>query len=68
MSPKSSELRQELAELSVEDLEKKLAEAQEERFRLRFRSATEAIENPMQFRTLRRTVARIETILRQKRK
>jgi large subunit ribosomal protein L29 len=67
MSPKISELRQELAELSVDDLEKKLAEAQEERFRLRFRSATEAIENPMQFRTLRRTIARIETILRQKR-
>ena len=67
MSPKITELRQELAELSVDDLEKKLTEAREERFRLRFRSATEAIDNPMQFRSLRRTIARIETILRQKR-
>ncbi len=57
----------ELDQLSVEDLERKLAEAREERFRLRFRSATESIENPMQFRTLRRDIARILTVLRQKR-
>lgn len=57
----------ELEDLSVEDLEKKLAEVREERFRLRFRSATESIENPMQFRVLRRDVARILTVLRQKR-
>jgi large subunit ribosomal protein L29 len=57
----------ELEALSVEDLEKKLAEAREERFRLRFRSATESVENPMQFRILRRDIARILTVLRQKR-
>ena len=54
----------ELHELSVDDLKAKLAELAEERFRLRFRSATEAVENPMRFRTLRRDIARIETILR----
>ena len=37
----------------------------EERFRLRFRSATEAIENPMRFRALRRDIARIKTVLRE---
>lgn len=57
----------ELEDLSVEALEQKLAEAREERFRLRFRGATESIENPMQFRTLRRDIARILTALRQKR-
>lgn len=57
----------ELEDLSVEALEQKLAEAREERFRLGFRSATESIENPMQFRTLRRDIARILTVLRQKR-
>ncbi|NOT08501.1 MAG: 50S ribosomal protein L29 [Gemmatimonadales bacterium] len=55
-----------LKELSVEQLEAKLLEAEEESFRLRFRSATEAIDNPTQFRTLRRNVARIKTVLGQK--
>ncbi|MCL4864925.1 MAG: 50S ribosomal protein L29 [Gemmatimonadales bacterium] len=57
----------ELEQMSVEDLEQKLAEVREERFRLRFRSATESIDNPMQFRVLRRDIARILTVLRQKR-
>lgn len=57
----------ELEDLSVEDLEQKLAEVREERFRLRFRAATESIENPMQFRVLRRDIARILTVLRAKR-
>ena len=61
---KASELR----ELSVEQLEAKLAEAREEEFRLRFRSATEAIDNPMRFRTLRRDIARLLTTLKEKRK
>ena len=56
----------ELREMSVENLESKLAELTEERFRLRFRSATESIENPMRFRDLRRDIARLHTILREK--
>jgi large subunit ribosomal protein L29 len=54
----------ECQELSVDELKAKLAELTEERFRLRFRSATEAIENPMRFRSLRRDIARINTVLR----
>ena len=57
-----------LRELSVEQLETKLAELREERFKLRFRSATESIENPMQFRVLRRDTARVLTILGEKRR
>ena len=57
-----------LRELSVEQLEAKLAELREERFKLRFRSATESIENPLQFRILRRDTARILTILGEKRR
>ena len=59
---KTSELR----ELSLEQLEGKLAEAREEEFRLRFRSATETIDNPMQFRSIRRNIARLQTVLREK--
>ncbi len=55
-----------LAQLSVEELEAKLLELKEEQFRIRFRTATEAIENPIQFRTRRRDIARIKTVLRQK--
>jgi large subunit ribosomal protein L29 len=55
-----------LHELSVDDLKAKLAELTEERFRLRFRSATESIENPMRFRHLRRDIARVKTLLRAK--
>jgi large subunit ribosomal protein L29 len=59
---KSNELR----EMSLEDLQSKLNELTEERFRLRFRSATESIENPMRFRAIRRDIARIKTILKEK--
>jgi large subunit ribosomal protein L29 len=56
----------ELRDLSVEDLESRLTELTEERFRLRFRSATESIENPIRFRAIRRDIARIQTILKEK--
>ena len=56
----------ELREMSVEDLRTKLEELVAERFNLRFRSATESIENPMRFRALRRDIARIKTVLQQR--
>ena len=56
----------ELRDMSVEDLQTRLGELTEERFRLRFRSATESIENPMRFRAIRRDIARIKTILKEK--
>lgn len=54
----------EIRELSTEQLQAKLGELKDERFRLRFRSATESIENPIRFRTIRRDIARILTTLR----
>ena len=56
----------EMKELSVTELEAKLEELRAERFNLRFRSATEAIDNPMRFRTIRRDIARIQTVLRER--
>jgi large subunit ribosomal protein L29 len=55
-----------LREMKTEELQQQLAVLREERFRLTFRSATEAIENPLQFRTIRREIARIQTILRER--
>jgi large subunit ribosomal protein L29 len=54
----------ELQQMSVEELRAKEAELTEEQFRLRFRSATEAVENPMRFRGIRRDIARVKTALR----
>lgn len=53
-----------MREMTLDEIRSKLAEAREEAFRLRFRSATEAIDNPMRFRALRRDIARMETELR----
>jgi large subunit ribosomal protein L29 len=55
-----------LRELTLEELQDELARLKEARFRLKFRSATEAIDNPSQFRILRRNIARIETVLRER--
>ena len=55
-----------LRELKTEELEQKLSVLLEERFRLAFRRGTEAITNPLQFRAMRREVARIKTILRER--
>ena len=56
----------EIREMSTDDLKSKIDELTRERFNLRFRSATESIENPMRFRDLRRDIARMQTILRER--
>jgi large subunit ribosomal protein L29 len=56
----------ELQQMGDDELRQKLAELTEERFRLGFRSATEAVESPIRFRTIRREIARIKTVLRQR--
>jgi large subunit ribosomal protein L29 len=55
-----------LRELKTEELEQKLVVLQEERFRLAFRRGTEAITNPLQFRAMRREIARVKTVLRER--
>ena len=55
-----------LRQQKTDELQQKLAVLREERFRLRFRTGTEAITNPLQFRTIRRDIARIETVLRER--
>ena len=57
---------EELRELKTEDLTQKLVVLTEERFRLEFRRATEALPNPLQLRTIRRDIARIQTILKER--
>ena len=56
----------ELRALSVEDLQERLDEAQEELFNLRSQQATVQLENPARFGILYSEVARIKTILHEK--
>ena len=55
----------EIREMAPADIQARIAELEEERFRLRFRSATEQLEEPLRLRAIRRDVARLKTVLRQ---
>jgi large subunit ribosomal protein L29 len=55
-----------LRELKTDELTQKLAVLTEEQFRLEFRRATESLSNPLQLRTIRRDIARIKTILKER--
>jgi large subunit ribosomal protein L29 len=56
----------EVRDLSDEELRAKLRELQEELFNLRFQLATGQIENVGRIRTVRRDIARLKTIQRQR--
>ena len=56
----------EIRELTVADIRARVAELEEERFRLKFRSATEQLEDPLRLRWIRRDIARLQTVLREK--
>jgi large subunit ribosomal protein L29 len=51
-----------LRSMSIEDLDKALAERRQELFNLRFQSATGALENSARLRTAKREIARILTV------
>ena len=55
-----------IRELQDGELREELVRLEEAQFRLKFRSATEAIDNPLQFRVIRRNIARIKTVLRER--
>ena len=57
---------EEIRELSVDEIEAQIGQAKEELFRLRLRSATQELENPALVKGLRRDIARMRTILRER--
>lgn len=59
---KASEIR----DLSVEELKKRLADEKESLSNLKFQLATSQLESPIRLRTVRRDIARLRTILKQK--
>jgi large subunit ribosomal protein L29 len=57
----------EIREMSIDDVQTRVKELEEEQFRLKFRSATEPLEDPLRLRVLRRDIARLKTVLREQR-
>jgi large subunit ribosomal protein L29 len=57
---------EEIRELTDEEINTRIGELAEERFRLRIRGATQTLEDPLRLRALRKDVARLKTILRQR--
>lgn len=56
----------ELRNLTDQELDQKLDEFKEELFNLRFQHATAQLNNPMRIREVRRIIARIKTIMRER--
>ena len=56
----------ELKNLSVEDLAKKLDELKKDLFMLRMQHATNQLDNPMRLNAVKKDIARIKTIIREK--
>ena len=55
-----------LRNMSTEELNKKIAEYKEELFNLRFSQATGNLEKPSRIKELRKLVARMKTIIRER--
>jgi large subunit ribosomal protein L29 len=53
-------------EMSVTELDQKLVGLKDELFNLRFQHATGQLENPMRIKEVKKTIARIKTIQRER--
>src|SRR6476620_6608281 len=55
-----------IREMGEADISARIAELEEERFRLKFRAGTETLDDPLRLRVIRKDVARLNTVLREK--
>ena len=62
---KAKEIK-EVRNLSVEKLQEKLQELKKDLFMLRMQHATNQLDNPMQIAAVKKDIARIKTIIREK--
>jgi large subunit ribosomal protein L29 len=56
----------EIREMGKDDVDARIKELEEEQFRLKFRGATEPLEDPLRLRVIRRDIARLKTIQQEK--
>ena len=62
---KAKEIK-EIRSLSLEKLEEKLQDLKKDLFMLRMQHATNQLDNPMQIAAVKKDIARIKTIIREK--
>ena len=58
----------EIREMGADDIVARIRDLEEERFRLKFRSATEPLEDPLRLRSIRQDIARLKTIATEREK
>ena len=56
----------EISNMSIEELQSKLADLKKDLFMLRMQHATNHLDNPTKISATRRDIARVKTILREK--
>ena len=57
---------QEFRDLSMQELEDKIKDLKEELFNLRFQNATNQLDNPMRIVSVKKDIARVKTVLKEK--
>ena len=56
----------EIREKTQIELQKELSELKSELFKLRFQLATNQLENPMKLREVKKSIARVKTVIRER--
>ena len=59
-------LAKDIREMSEADIKARIAELERERFNLRLASGTRTLDDPLRLRVIRRDIARLNTVLREK--
>ena len=54
----------EIKDMTVDELNSKLAELKQERFNLRFQHAVNQLENPKRLQAVKKDIARVKTFIR----
>ena len=57
---------QDIRDLTDAEIQDRIKDLKEEQFKLRFRAATQELENPKLIHSIRRDIARMNTILRER--
>ena len=57
---------QDIRDLSTQELEDKIKDLKEELFNLRFQNATNQLDNPMSIVSVKKDIARVKTVLKEK--
>ena len=63
---KAKDRGRELREMTEDELNRKLTDSKDELFKLRFQLATGQLDNPMKLKEVRRKMAMVKTVMRER--